>query len=234
MPSRQNFSSTCRSEEVSFEHNLEFLKEETIFEISGLDVHPWLTGTTEQHTNNLLDQLNPRNKPVQDSLGTLSCICTLQESFTSTGLFAHNIISPSTYKWDGHDYMTLLLENPDMNFDFSNLLLSCASALSNTYILSKAVNEIKLPQKLVCSSFWKKNWELLCLCSKQQGQRPRTLHQKHYENVYFPWEAEECDFLKTPFCSLVEETKSTPALTITGRCLHSGSTDLDLKGTLFI
>lgn len=137
VPCRQNFGSTCRSEEVSFEHNLEFLKEETIFEISGLNVHPWLTGTTEQHTNNLLDQLNPRNKPVQDSLGTLSCICTLQESFTSTGLFAHDIISPSTYKWDRHDYMTLLLENPNMNFDFSNLLLSCASALRHIRIYSQ-------------------------------------------------------------------------------------------------
>lgn len=49
--------------------------------------------------------------------------------------------------------MTLLLENPNMNCDFSNLLLTYASALSNMYILSKAANEIKLPQKLVCSSF---------------------------------------------------------------------------------
>lgn len=96
VPCRQHFAVTRRSEEVSFEHNLEFLKEETIFEISGLDVHPWLTGTTEQQKNNLLHQLNPRNKLVQDSLGTLSCICMLQESFTSTGLFVSDIISPST------------------------------------------------------------------------------------------------------------------------------------------
>lgn len=66
--------------------------------MSGLDVHSWLTGATEQLKKNLLYQLNPRNKPVQDSLGTLSCVCTLQESFTSTGLFALNITSPSTYK----------------------------------------------------------------------------------------------------------------------------------------
>lgn len=137
VPCRQHFTSTCRSEKVSFEHNLKFLKEETIFEMSGLDVHPWLTGTIEQHKKNLSAQLNPRNKPVQDSLGTLSCICTLQESFTSTGLFAHDVFLPPLINESG---MTRLLENPNMNCDFSNLLLSCASALSNMYILSQAVN----------------------------------------------------------------------------------------------
>lgn len=40
--------------------------------------------------------------------------------------------------------MTLLLEHPNTNFNFSNLPSSCASALGNMNTLAKAVNEIKL------------------------------------------------------------------------------------------
>lgn len=44
-----------RRKEVGFEQNLEFLKEETIFEMSGLGVHPWFTKNTVQHRKNLSD-----------------------------------------------------------------------------------------------------------------------------------------------------------------------------------
>lgn len=69
-------------------------------------------------------------------------------------------------------------------------------------------------------------------CAASSGAETQDTPSK--AKVYFPWEAEKYDFLKTPLCSLVEKTKPTPALTITGRYLHSGSTDLDLRGTAFI
>lgn len=142
------------------------------------------------------------------------CLHAASHSFTSTGLFADDIVSPRLINESG---MTLLLEYSNMNCDFSNLPLSCAFALGNMYTLSKAVNEIKLSQKLVCSSLWINLSELLCRCSKQQVQGPRTLHQKHYESVCFPWEAEEYDSLKTPLYSLLEKKTNPAVLTTTGR-----------------
>lgn len=125
--------------------------------------------------------------------------------------------------------MTVLLEYPNTNCDFSCLPLSCASALDNMYTLSKTVIEIKLSPKLVCSFLWNNLWELLCLCSKQQKQRPNTLYQKHCESVCFPWEAKEYDFLKTLFYSLLGKK-----ITIIGRYPCCSSTELDLRRISFI
>lgn len=73
---------------------------------------------------------------------------TASQSFTSTG-FLLTILFLPTLRESG---VTPLLENPTMNCEFSYLPLSCASALGNVDTLSKAVNEIKLSPKLVCSS----------------------------------------------------------------------------------
>lgn len=65
-------------------------------------------------------------------------------SFKSTGLFEAVVFFPIV----SESGMTLLLEYPNLNYDFSNLLLNCFSALGKMHMLSKAVNEIKPYQKL--------------------------------------------------------------------------------------
>lgn len=65
-------------------------------------------------------------------------------SFKSTGLFEAVVFFPIV----SESGMTLLLEYPNLNYDFSNLLLNCSSALGSMHMLSKAVNEIKPYQKL--------------------------------------------------------------------------------------
>ena len=127
------------------------------------DVWPWrspLAYRDYRTAQEKSDQLNARYKPAQDSLGTLSCICTLQAIVLHPQVCLLTVLLFPLINESG---MTLLLEYPNMNRDFSNFPLSCPSALGNMYMLSKAVNEIKLSPKLVCSSLWNNLWELLCL-----------------------------------------------------------------------
>lgn len=88
---------------MGFEQNLEFLKEETKFETSGLGGHSWFMETTEQHNKNLSDQPNPRNKPAQDSLGTLFCICILQATALHPQACLLRIFFLPRYKSARHD-----------------------------------------------------------------------------------------------------------------------------------
>lgn len=174
------------------------------------DVWPWCSLLAYSNYRTAQEKSVTSAKPEKQTSAGLTGdsslrLYTASQSFTST-VFLLTILFLPTLRESG---VTPLLENPTMNCEFSYLPLSCASALGNVDTLSKAVNEIKLSPKLVCSSLWNDLWEFLCLCSRQRGQRPRTLHQKHYESVYFPSEAEEYDFLKTPLYSLLGKKKKT-------------------------
>lgn len=72
-----------------------------------------------------------------------------------------------------------------MSCDFSHLPPSCASAQGTMYTLSKAVSEIKLSPKLVCSSLWNKLRELLC-AANSRGRDPEHFIKSIMKVSVFP------------------------------------------------